>query len=64
VFDGPAVPGEDGCRLHNGSDLLQCFLAQLHANLGKGLAIAICELHATPDLLTEKTILGYQVRIA
>jgi len=28
------------------------------------LAIAICELHATPDLLTEKTILGYQVRIA
>src|SRR6266571_750027 len=64
MFDEPAVPGEDGCRLRNGSDLLKRFLAQLHTNLGKALAIAICELHATPDLLTENAILGYQVRIA
>src|SRR6267378_8288031 len=64
VFDEPAVPGEDGCRLHNGSDLLKRLLAQLHTNLGKGLAIAICELHATPDVLTENAILGYQVHIA
>jgi len=64
MFDEPAVPGEDGCRLRNGSDLLKRFLAQLHTNLGKALAIAICELHATPDLLTENAILGYQVRTA
>jgi len=50
--------------LHNGSDLLKRFLAQLHTKLGKGLAIAICELHTTPDLLTENAILGDQVRIA
>src|SRR5439155_11806264 len=58
----PLNPMESG--LHNGSDLLKRFLAQLHTKLGKGLAIAICELHTTPDLLTENAILGDQVRIA
>jgi hypothetical protein len=59
-----AVPSKDGIGLGNCRNLCQGLLVQLLANLSKGLAIIICELHATLDLLTEHTILSYQIRIA
>ena len=39
-------------------------LVQLLANLGECFTIAIRELHAASDLLTEHAILCYQIRIA
>jgi hypothetical protein len=59
-----AVPSQDGVGLGNRRNLCQGLLAQLLANLGECLAIAIRELHTTSDLLTENAILCYQVRIA
>jgi hypothetical protein len=59
-----AVPGKDGIGLGNRRNLCQGLLVQLLANLGEFFAIAIRELHATSDLLTEHAILCYQVRIA
>jgi len=58
-----AVPGKNGVGLGHRRHLCQGFLAQLLAKLGECFAIAIRELHATVDLLTENAILGDQVRI-
>ena len=58
------MPGEDRACLGHCRHLCQGFLAQPLAKLGECFAIAIRELHATVDLLTENAILGDQVRIA
>jgi hypothetical protein len=59
-----AVPAKDGVGLGNRRNLCQGLLTQLPADLSEGLAIAIRELHATTDLLTENAIFCSQVRIA
>jgi hypothetical protein len=59
-----AVPGKDSVGLGNRRNLCQGLLTQLLADLSECLAIALCELHATTDLLTENAIFCYQVRIA
>jgi hypothetical protein len=58
------MPGEDGVRRGNGGNLCQGFFAELLTNLGECFAIAICQGHATVDLLPEYAILGDQVCIA
>ena len=58
-----AVPGKDGVGLGHRRHLCQGLLAQLLAHRGECVAIALRELHATRDLLTEQVILGDQVRI-
>src|SRR5215471_8948347 len=45
-----AVPGQYGVRLGHCGNLLKRLLAQLYADLGKGLTIAITELYTTRDL--------------
>jgi hypothetical protein len=59
-----AVPSQDGVGPDNRHDLLEGLLAQLLAKLGGGLTVAISQLHATSDLLTEHAIFCDQVRIA
>jgi hypothetical protein len=59
-----AVPGKDGVGLGNRRNLCQGLLTQLLADLSECFAIAIRELHATTDLLTENTIFCYQVPTA
>ena len=52
------MPGEDGVRHGNGGNLCQDLLAELMTKLGKYFTIALCQWHATVDLLTEYAILG------
>jgi hypothetical protein len=61
VFDEPAVPGEDGGRLRNGSDLLKRFLAQLLTNRRQALALSVRQPHAALQLLTQNPVFHHQV---
>jgi hypothetical protein len=63
LIDERAVPGENRVRLGNCRDLFQGLLAQLLANVGKGFALAVRQLHTTAQLLVEGTVLRYKVGI-
>jgi len=56
-----AVPGQYSVRLGHCGNLLKRLLAQLPANLGEGMAIAVSHLDTTSAPLAENTILCYEV---
>ena len=56
-----AVPGPYGVRLGHCGNLLKRFLAQLYANLGEGLAIAVSQRDTTRALLAKHAILCHEV---
>ena len=62
--DQGAVPGEDGVRFDDRGDFLQGFLAQLLANLGQGLALAIAQAYTTFALVAKHAMFGHEVCIA
>ena len=58
------VPGKNRVGFDNRRHLLQRLLAQLLADFGERLALAVVELDAPFDLLAQDAILCHQVLIA
>src|SRR5215813_9082841 len=58
------MPGKDGLRLRNRGDLCQSLLAELLPHLRQGLALCVCELHPSCDVVTQEAVFHRQIRIA
>jgi hypothetical protein len=59
----PAVPGQNGIRLHDRGHLCQCLLAQALADLSQGLPVPFSQSDATSELPTKDTIFRRQILV-
>ena len=59
-----ALPGEDGIRFDDLGDFFQGFLAELFADLGQGLALGVCELHASLDLIAQDAVFCREILVS
>ena len=59
-----AVPAENRVGLDDRGHFLQGLLAQLLADLGQGLALAVAQPDTPLDLMAEDAIFGHQVLVA
>jgi hypothetical protein len=62
--DQLAVPGEDGVRGDEAGHFIQRLLAQLLAQFGERLPLAVAQAHAARDLLAQDTVFCDQIFIA
>ena len=60
-----AVPGEDGVRLRNRRDLLQCLSAQFVANLSQSLPLSVGQQQPSClDMVAQDAVFRREIRIA
>ena len=58
------MPAKNRVRLDDRGHVLEGLLAQLLADLGQSLALAITQPHASLDLVAQDAILRHQVLVA